>query len=123
MPLSTFLNGRAPAQLRGLLWLSLSESGSVLTLTSTDDTGGGATQAWTAATPVPCRIDPLTATGRDMIGGRIDERSTHVVTVPPGTPVSVSSRFFVAGRGTFEVTATRDQTGEFARSFEVFEAS
>jgi hypothetical protein len=58
-----------------------------------------------------------------MIGGRIDERSTHLVTVSPGTSVSTRSRFAIAGRGTFEVTATRDQTGEFARSFEVFEAS
>jgi hypothetical protein len=123
MPLSTFLSDSTPSRLRGLLWLSLSESGSVLTPSSTDDSGGGATQAWAAGTAIPCRIDPLAATGRDMIGGRIDERSTHIVTVPPGTSISRASRFAIAGRGTFEVTATHDQTGEFARSFEVFDAS
>jgi hypothetical protein len=123
MPLSTFLDGTTQSRLRGLLWMALSDTGSVLTLTSTDDTGGGATQAWAAGSAVPCRIDPIARQGRDMIADRLDERSTDLVTVPAGTTVSTSNRFVIAGRGTYEVTATRDQTGEFAKSFEVFEAS
>ncbi len=124
MSLSTFLNGREPERLRGLLWLALSETGELLTLTSTSDSGGGASQVWgTAASEVSCRIDPLGGAGRDVLGGRIDERSTHVVTVPPGTDVSAADRFVVSGRGTFEVTAARAQTGEAASSFEVLEIS
>ena len=124
MPLSTFLNGRDLATPRGLLFLSLSESATILTLTATDDTGGGASTTWgTAGTAVPCRIDPLGGNGRGVTGGRIDERSTHIVTVPPGTPVTASGRVVIANRGTFEVTATRDRTAEWSRTFEVVQAS
>lgn len=122
MPLSTFLNGRAPTRLRGLMMLSLSDVGTWLTRTYTDDTGGGATATWgTAGTAIPCRIDPLGGNGRSMTAGRVDERSTHLITVPPGTDVSTSDRFAVSGRGTFEVTAARERTAEWARLFEVIE--
>lgn len=124
MSVSTFLNGRSETRLRGLLWLSLSDTGTVLTLTSTSDTGGGATQSWTSGTAVPCRIDPITDRGLTRItGGRIDERSTHVVTVPADVSVSTVSRFAITGRGTFEVTATHEQTAASARAFEVIPAT
>ena len=63
MGLSTFLNGREPDRLRGLLWLSLSETGVILTGAAATDTGGGGTFTWAAAGTVPCRIDPLSAGG------------------------------------------------------------
>lgn len=118
MGLSTFLDGREPSRLRGLMWLSLSDTGSVLALTSTDDSGGGASQSWVAGSAVPCRIDPLTPNSR-VTGGQIDERSTHVVTVAPGGTVSATDRFAISGRGTFEITALREQTSEVAHVFEV----
>lgn len=122
MSLSTFLNGRESTTLRGLMWLSLSESGSVVTLASTSDSGGGASQVWTAGTAVPCRLDPLSATD-SVTGGQIDERSTHLVTVAAGVAVSTSDRFSVSNRGTFEVTAVREQTAEQAHFFEVIQIS
>jgi hypothetical protein len=124
VPISTFLNGRNPTTLRGLLWLALSDSGNVLTASSTSDSGGGATQSWVAGTAIPCRIDPIADRGAARLtGGRIDERSTHVITVPPGTNVAAVNRFAISGRGTFEITATHEQTGEWARVFEVIAAS
>ena len=124
MSISTFLDGRQPTRLRGLLWLSLSETGNVLTLTSTSDSGGGATQAWAAGTAVPCRIDPVTDRGYGRLtGGRVDERTTHIVTVPAGTQLDARNRFAITGRGTFEITALHQQTSESARVFEVIEAS
>lgn len=121
MPLSTFLNGQNPDQLRGLMWLALSDTGYLVSGTITDDSGGGGTMTWTAGTVgIPCRVDPVTGRGADrMTGGAIDERSTHVVTVAPGTTITAASRFAVDGRGTFEVTATHSQTGELASVFEV----
>lgn len=119
MPLSTFLNGQNPDQLRGLLWLALSDAGYLVAGSITDDSGGGGTMTWTAGTTgIPCRVDPLSDRSR-ITGGAIDERSTHIITVPPGTTVTAASRFAVAGRGTFEVTATHMQTGELASAFEV----
>lgn len=124
MPLSTFLNGRDPTRLRGLQWLSLSDTGNVLTRVSTSDSGGGATFTWTTGGTVQCRIDPVTDRGASrMVGGRIDERSTHVVTVPSGVSVASDSRFLISGRGTFEITATHERTAEWARSFEVLQVS
>lgn len=123
MPISTFLNDNTPVRLRGLLWLALSDTGHAGTLASTDDSGGGASQAWTFGTAIPCRIDPLGASGRDFLAGRVDERSTHLVTVPPGTSVELSGRFSIDSRGTFEVTALRSQTGELASSFEVIQVA
>jgi hypothetical protein len=124
VPLSTFLNGRNPSQLRGLQWLALADTGMLLSRTYTSDSGGGASVVWgTAAANIPCRIDPMTAVGRDVVGGRIDERSTHMVTVPSGTSVSSEERFVIASRGTFEVTAAREQTGELVTTFEVIEVT
>ena len=120
MPRSTFLNGRSPTQLRGLAWLSMSETGAVMARTTTSDAGGGATYTWAAGASVPCRIDPIGDRGDSrVVGGRIDERSTHVITVPANTSVPTSSRFSITGRGTFEVTATRDRTAELTHVFEV----
>jgi hypothetical protein len=124
MPLSTFLNGGTAIQLRGLQWLSLSDVGHYVTQVSTDDQGGGVTQVWAAGSvDIPCRVDPI-GTGRErgMVGGMIDERTTHVVTVPAGSTVTADSRFVIDGRGTFEVTAVRDRTAEHFRVVEVVAA-
>jgi hypothetical protein len=121
MSVGTFLNGRAPDQPRGLLWLSLSDTGYVLASSWTDDTGGGGAHTWgTAALSVPCRLDPMGTRSR-LTGGKIDERSTHVVTVAPGTPIGAADRFLISGRGTFEVTAMRERTAEASMTFEVME--
>lgn len=122
MSLSTFLDGQQPTRLRGLLWLALSETGNVLTLTSTSDSGGGASQSWTAGGAVPCRIDPLTQRSVSRLtGGAVDERSTHLVTVPGTVTATVTSRFAITGRGTFEITAAHEETGAQSRVFEVIE--
>jgi hypothetical protein len=119
VPLSTFLDGRAASQLRGIQWLSMSDTGHVVRSSATDDLGGGITQAWVAGAAVPCRLDPVKAPGGGLTGGRIDERSTHLVTLTAGTTVSTDDRFSIDGRGTFEITALRDRTGEWVREFEV----
>lgn len=120
MPFSTFLDGRSATQLRGLEWLSLSDTGHVVRATATDDSGGGISQVWqTAGSALPCRLDPVSTGPGRVTGGRIDERSTHMVTVPAGTAVGAGERFAIDGRGTFEVTAVRDRTGEWSHQFEV----
>jgi hypothetical protein len=123
MPISTFLNGRAAEQLRGLSWLALSETGISYAGTVASDSGGGVTVGWAAAGTFPCRIDPLSAGAGGVIGERIDERSTHYVTVPPGGTITTDHRFEISGRGSFEITATRQQTSELVTSFEVIQIS
>jgi hypothetical protein len=124
MPYGTFLNGRTPSQLRGLQWLAMSDTGAVYTRTYTTDAGGGASQVWVAGSAVPCKIESVVARGQSSLeGGRIDERSEHVVTVPAGTNVDTDDRFVMASRGTFEVTAVRQASAEWVREFEVIQVS
>lgn len=124
MGLSTFLNGRTPATLRGLQLLALTDTGLVLTRTTVSDAGGGATQTWGTAGTVPCRIDPLSnRTDRTLTAGRISERSTHLVTLPDGTTVETDDRFAITGRGTFEVTAVQDRTSQRTLVIEVVQVT
>jgi hypothetical protein len=123
MPLSTFLNGTVPGQLRGLAWLSMSDYAQIGAGTVTSDTGGGGTTTWAYGSTVACRVDPLSAAGGRVTGGQIDERSTHVITVPPGVSVATDSRISVLDRGTFEVTATHTRTAAETQVFEVIQIS
>lgn len=122
MGLTTFLDDDNPTQLRGLAWLSLSDLGQVGAGTIVSDGGGGGTATWTYGGTIPCRIDPMTG-GELLTADRLADRSTHTVTVPAGTSVSPASRFAIAGRGTFEVTAVRSRTGESLTFFEVVQIS
>lgn len=121
MPLATFLNGGTAAQLRGLAWLALSDTGIVQTLTATSDSGGGATSAWANSGTTSCRVDPAGGGGPRVTGGQIDERTTHLVTVPAGFAVTTGNRFAITGRGTYEVTQVRDRTAAPVAVFEVIQ--
>jgi hypothetical protein len=123
VPLSTFLGAHDPFQSRGLMWLALSETGTLLAASSTSDSGGGASESWVAAGTFPCRIDPLGSGNSRVTGGQINEQSTHVVTVMAGAAVTEQNRFAIAGRGTFDVLAVRQRTGEISTVFEVIPAS
>lgn len=122
-PLSSFDEIPSVTQLRGLAWLALTDVGQVGAGSITGDTGGGGVTSWTYGTLVPCRIDPLSERMGRVTGGQIDERSTHMVTVPPGIPVTASNRFAITNRGTFEVTAARVRTGAKSQVFEVIQIS
>lgn len=121
---ATFLRGRAPTQLRGLAWLSLSDTAIVQAGTVVSDGGGGGTTSWAAAGTFACRVAPLT--NRPMnreVGGQIDERSTHVLTTPPSSSIDVKNRVVVVNRGTFEVTGVRSRTDAYTNVCEVIQIS
>lgn len=117
MGISTFLNGRPPT--RGLSWLALSDTGFVLSSTVVSDSGGGGSATWNTSGTLTCRVDPVSAANSRITGGAIDERSTHIVTAPSDTAVDVANRLAITGRGTFEVTAVRERTGQLTQVFEV----
>lgn len=121
MPFGSFANGGTVTQLRGLAWLALSEELFVGQRTYVSDSGGGATQSWSYGGTIPCRIDALgMRAGREgVVGERMSDRSTHLVTAPSGTNVDASDRVWINGRGTFEVTAVEQRTDEWMRIFEV----
>lgn len=120
MPISTFLDGSTPTQLRGLMWLALSDTGYILGGTVTDDGGGGGTTTYGTAGTVPCRVDAMGG-GEAVVADRMNDRSTHLITVPPNTDVDHANRFKVVDLGTFEITAVRSRTRETMRTLEAVE--
>jgi head-tail adaptor len=109
MGLSTFLATGDVSQLRGLAWLSLADVGHVGAGTIVDDAGGGGTTTWAYSGTIPCRVDPLAGT-ESLVAGRLSDRSTHLLTVPQNTVVTVANRFQIVGGSTYEITAIRDAT-------------
>lgn len=115
------INDDPPFRLRGLLFLSLTDVGKVGTRSATSDSGGGASATWTYGADVPCRVDPLGG-AETVVAGRLDDRSTHKITVPVGTTVTTDDRFAVTGRGTFEITAVLDRAGADSLPLHAIEA-
>ena len=106
---------------RGLITEGLSKSGWTLSGTVADDGGGGGTVSVVAGGTVACRIDAMGETGESSVANRISDRSTHLITLPPSTDVTTEDQFYVSGRGTYEVTAVREHTGEFTTVIEAVE--
>lgn len=106
---------------RGLITEALRDEGWPTSGTVVDDGGGGGTVTQVAGGTVACRIDALGG-GEAEVASRISDRSSHVITLAPGLSVTTESDFVIAGRGTFEVTAVREHTGELAHMFEVVES-
>jgi SPP1 family predicted phage head-tail adaptor len=119
-PISTTLHDVTPTRLRGLTFLALSEVGHISRGTVTDNQGGGGSVSYATVGTVACRVDPLGG-GEGLIADRIDERTTHRITVPPETNVTSKDRFTVVGTGTFEVTAVHARTDEQVRILEATE--
>lgn len=119
-PISTTLHDNVPTRLRGLAFLSLSDTGYIMRGTFTDNLGGGGTYTFGTAGTVACRVDPVGG-GEALVANRIDERTTHRITVPPETNVSAKDRFKVQGIGEFEITAVRIRTSEQVRILEATE--
>ena len=60
--------------------------------------------------------------GEGVIADRLDERTTHRITVPPQADVNAEDRFKIDGIGEFEITAVRIRTQEQVRILEAVEA-
>lgn len=122
MPLSTFLNDRPFTTLRGLQWIAFNDTIIIERRTATSDSGGGASYVWNAAGTTVGRIYPVSLRGKGaLVGGQINERSTHFCSMPPETAVTTSDRLVVSGGGTFEVTLALDSTDAFTTRIEVIQ--
>ena len=112
----TFLDDRPPT--RGLDLAFFPETGNIIGGSITDNQGGGGTFTESVGSDIPCRIDAL---GGDEgeIAERLSDRTTHIVTVIGDTEIDTANDFAIDGRGTFEVTAVREHSGDFTLPFEV----
>jgi Phage head-tail joining protein len=122
MPAAGFLNGRTSyTYLRGAAFLFLSEVGYPVRGSAASDSGGGAHTTWMAdPTGVPCRVDAMGG-GESESGAKISENTTHLIVLPAQCDVSEMQRFAISNRGTFEITAVPERTGEFLRTIEAVE--
>jgi hypothetical protein len=127
-PLTTFLRDRPSP--RGLATEGLNAVGRFLVHSSVSDKGGGQTDTytpaptadWTKTTNVPCRIDSMPGRrGESEVASRIADRSTALVYLPMGTPVTLEDDFQIQGIGRYEITVIRANTNEFVRVIEVTE--
>ena len=130
MPLSTFLRDNPLVRVRGLQFLSFDETGVIQRRTATSDadgpydTGGGAYFTWSNIATVPCRIYPVTIRGKGaVVGGQVNERTTHFCSMPPQTPISTADRILLQNRGTFEVTMALETTDALTTRVEVIQIS
>jgi len=103
---------------RGAITEALTETANILAGSVIDNLGGGGTVVMGTSEDIRCRIDSM---GGDEgeIAERLSDRSTHLVTLPPGTEIVVADDLSIDGRGIYEVTAVREYTGEHARFIEV----
>jgi hypothetical protein len=123
MPLSTFLNGRDPDRLRGLQFLALSDIALITRRAATSDSGGGASQTWATIGTAHCRVYPAGGAPGRVVGGALDENTTHFCRLPAGTDIATPDRIVISGRGTFEVTMAQQRTGELSRLVEVMQTA
>lgn len=119
MPLTSF--HKAPLiQLRGIAWMALEDTGYVMRGSTTDDLGGGGTYTFGTAGTYACRIDPLSSQGGE-VADQVNERSTHVISVPPLADINTKDRFRISGSD-YEITAVRSRTQEPIRELEAVKA-
>lgn len=86
------------------------------------DGAGGVGSGYVAGTAtVACRIAPVAGGEGPDQGGAVDDRTTHVATLPAGTVVEEPDRLVIDGV-TYEVTLVRRRPGlEAVRRVEVRE--
>jgi hypothetical protein len=122
MSFSTFLHsGGTVTHLRGLTWLALNDTAYVCAGSVVSDGGGGGTTVWHTVGTVPCRIFPLAKRAIfHLVGGAINENSTHMVRVPAAATVTLEDQLVISG-GTFAVLMLPRSTDEVTSTIEVVE--
>ena len=79
--------------------------------------------AWTPGVNLPCRVAPVDGGLPDSQADLIDDRTTHIATLPAYTEVEEGDQLEVGGQGLFECLAVRKRTfDEFVRRVELIES-
>lgn len=87
--------------------------------------GGGERDSWTPDAPdawIPCAIAPIGSGEDNSASDQLDERTTHILSLPRGSAIADKDRAEVEDVGVFEVTAIRLRSLEVTRRVEVIEA-
>lgn len=120
--------GLSDALASGAMSSVLPETAYILARSQQPDGAGGTDVVYEKGDPVPCGVAPLKGgeyTGARALpktaGDRLDDRTTHVITFPPGTEVNEKDEIEIEGCGKFEVTALRRRSIEILREVEARE--
>lgn len=93
----------------------LPDTATILGPATEPDGEGGETEGWAPIATTPCRLDPYGGAtssrgaggeGQGHAGERIDSRTSHIVTMPANTAVTVENRIEIDGT-TYEVNVLR----------------
>jgi SPP1 family predicted phage head-tail adaptor len=110
------------AEMRATVNDALPDTCLVQRRTIVNDGGGGQTETWADHATVACRIAPVGGGEGRVAGGRVEDETTHVVTMPAGTDVTEADRLVISSR-TYEVTLVHERGAwELSKRVEAKEA-
>lgn len=106
--MSDGLTAAEVAEMRADAEAQLLNTGRILRYSKVSDGAGGWKESYVPGPELPCAIAPIGRTGSSSTtGDRLNEASTHVVTVPAATEVSAPDRCEVEGV-VYSITALRE---------------
>lgn len=110
--------------MRHIANLALPDTCTVSRKTTVSDGGGGQTATWAdLATGVACRIAPVGGGETGEQGNRIEQATTHVITLPASQDITEADRVTITGV-VYDVTLVRERGAwEISRRVEVREAA
>lgn len=111
------------AAMRSTADAALADTCTIQRKTSVSDGGGGTTDTWPDhATGIACRIAPAGGGETGTAGDRVNDETTHIVTLPALTDITEADRLTIDGQ-TYEATAVRKRGAwEITRRVECREA-
>lgn len=96
------------ASMRSTAAGALPDEAVVQRVTEVSDGGGGTTTEWADLATLACRIAPAGGGEGGQEAGRVEDETTHVVTLAAGADVTAADRLVISGV-TYEVTAVRER--------------
>jgi hypothetical protein len=114
------------AEVRAEIEIVMPETGRILYRSEERTSGGGTKATYTPGDDLPAAIAPL----RRIISGgevgtpgdRVDDRTTHLITLPATTVASAKDRIELDGWGVFEILAVGKRSEAITKQVEAKEA-
>jgi hypothetical protein len=123
--MSGILSDAELAEVRAEIEIVMPETGRILYRTEEQTDGGGNQATYTPGPDLPAAIAPqkriISGGEVGSAGDRIDDRTTHIITLPATTEVSGKDRVELDGWGVFEVLAAEKRSEAITKQVEARE--
>jgi hypothetical protein len=112
--MATILSPAELAEVRSEIEIVMPETGRILYRSEEKTAGGGTKATYTPGDDLPAAIAPqrriISGGEADTAGDRIDDRTSHLITLPATTVVSSKDRVELDDWGVFEVLAAEKRS-------------